>query len=465
MLHKLSVLGLGQLARTATSVSRHGLTLLALLHSVKHTKGFVEDETQTLSYGQLYSQSLALAYYLHSTFGVSQKSRVAIAGRNSVGFVKALFAASGLGADVVLLNPGQKEGYYSRFMASHNIDIILGDATLASLLPPAIPFFDYEGAIAQPAINTKAVTRKKGSLVVLSGGSTGVPKAERRTISALTYLDPLTDIISKLRLKESPSVLISVPLFHGYGLAALALSVFMGKGVYLAKKFDAAATLSLLQHNNPHCWIAVPLMVQKVLAVSQNLSVHSIICGGDVLPPSVVQALHTTQVKVYNLYGTSQTGVCTIATDAHLRKHPGTLGTTIKGIKAKIAPDSSLSVKCAWSAEGNKGYVPTGDIVTQNAAGYYFYKGRTDDMMVIGGENVYPIEIENAACKHPAIKWAKAKGITLNHTTMVHVDIVLHDNTVYDEPEFLAHIAGELPGYMVPKSVTVLQQEPATKLM
>ncbi len=471
MLDKVRILGLGRILRVAASVNKHGFTLLSLLHASRKANAFIQDDGIRLSYSDMYSQSLDFANHLHEKYGIGPGSRVAIASANSVAFIRSLFAVSGIGTDIFLVNPNQKEAYYRKFLNSKKIDLVIGDAVVGhELADGGIPFFDHQQAISNDKIPVKAITkRKKGSITVLSGGSTGVPKAERRTVSALTVINPLVDIIRKLQLKDVHSVFISVPVFHGYGLAALLLSVFMGKSIRLTPKFDVEKATAIFTAEKSDCWIVVPRMLEKVLADDNQKLEHlkSIISGGDVLLTGTVERLRqVSKAKLYNLYGTSETGVCTIATDNDLKDYPGTIGRLIKGANAKMDHIGQLLVKCAWASDHrNDGYVATGDIVTKNTEGFFFYKGRVDDMMVIGGENVYPVEVEDILRRHPLIKWVKVKPLVVHETTRIHAELVLLPGSEFNESEFEAWMSAQMPGYMIPRSITYLAEEPAAKLM
>ena len=471
MINKLISLGPGRILRTAVSVGKYGFTLLALLDAVKHSHAFVKDDSEKISYAELYVRSLQLAHLLHKKYGISSGSRVAITGINSTALVRSLFAVSGLGADIFLLNPNQKAAYFSTLITANRIDLIIGDTGLADELAGLkIPFFDHHQTIESIAYPPRSITKcKKGSITILTGGSTGMPRSEKRKVSAIRFIDPLVEIIDKLRLKDADTVFLSVPVFHGYGLSALLLSVFLGKSVRLTKKFDADKTRQILNEEKPDRWIIVPRMLQKVLDSGDLTSVHlkAVISGGDVLLPNTVEQLRqASNTEIYNLYGTSETGVCTIAADDELRKYPGTIGRMIRGINTKTDDKGQLIIKCAWSSDNRNGsYVATGDIVTQNAHGYYFYKGRIDDMMVIGGENVYPVELEDIMLKHPSIQWAKASSVVTDDITRIHADLVLQPESDFNETEFIRWLSGLVPGYMIPKSVALLANEPALKLV
>jgi acyl-CoA synthetase (AMP-forming)/AMP-acid ligase II len=470
----------------AFSIAKHGFTLLALLDSVKKTtikEASLQDDGVKLSYPDLYAQSLAMASHLQTKYKIKTGSNIVIVSTNSVAFVTSLFSVSSIGTNIFLLNPNQKEDYYTFFFANNPINLIIGaNPNDYNFSNKQIPFFSYHEKIApqDPLIRTKSQKWKKSSLVILSSGSKGKPTNEKRKLGVLKYWNPLIDIVEKLALKENKSVLISVPIFHGYGLAALFLSVFMGQKTYLTPKFDSKKTLELLKNNDINSWIAVPLMIQKVfsLPAMQTTALQKIISGGDVLPSSIVEAIHKQgSIQIYNLYGTSETGVCTIATNKDLRRYPQTIGTAIRGVKTKITnqkgsviPNDAvgeLHIKCAWSADTKKDHFePTGDLVSKNSEGYYFHKGRKDDLIIIGGENIYPIELEQILYRNPKIKWVKAKAmITEIGTFIIHIDLVVDDTVGFCEHEYKDWIATAVPKYMIPKSMRFLKTEPVPKLM
>jgi len=478
--YNLKLIGLNKILRTIASVARYGYTLLALLDSATNSgnNAAIEDEHEKVSYHDLHKQALQLAYFLNNKYQIKSGCKIAIVGNNSVALVRALFAVSGLGADVYLLNPNQRKNYFDSAVSQNKISHIISDPALcAELSFYNIPVYSLaETIITTPALSLpNVVQRKRGSVIILSSGSTGEPKPEKRNVSATSFLDPLVDIIDKLHLKENSSVLISVPLFHGYGLAALLLSVFLQQKIYLTDKFNTEKTLKILA-DNTDCWIAVPLMIRKVQESKgfQLLKVKNIISGGDTLPPDLVKLIHdTTSARLYNMYGTSETGVCTIATHNDLLRYPDTIGRLIKGSEArlsyreKISFDSigEISIRCGWSADKRRNeFVSTGDLVSQNEEGYYFFKGRRDDLIIIGGENVYPIELETVLYRHPNVKWVKVKAVMDEHQSMqIHLEIVLKTDLVLNELQ--KWIDENVPKYMVPRHITVLDQEPNSKLM
>lgn len=463
----IKTIGLKRLTALLPAVYRHGFTLPALLKSAftSTSSAYLEDDTKQISYTQLYAISISTARFINNTFNITPKSKVLLISHNSIEFVTMLFGASGTGANVFLLNPNQTPQFYQDFISSTKPHLIICEPELKMhFITCNIPVLCTTCDIPESK-ELKTTWRKKSNITILSSGSTGIPSQEKRKTTVLPFLSPLAEIIRTLKLEENTAVLVSTPLFHGYGLAAFLLSVFLGKNIRLTRKFDADKTVKLLE-NGIDCWVAVPLMLQKLHNVDK-LNVK-IITGGDVLPRHVVNQINTIPtIQLYNMYGTSKTGVCTIATPDDLKKHPGTIGRMMHGIEAKISDSGELLVKCPWAADDNKeGYNATGDIVTKNSESFYFYKSRKDDMMVIGGENIYPLELENIFYTHPNVIWVKA-GSTMGNDAVpaIFVEVVLRDTSELAKKDFNNWARQHLPRYMMPKSVVFLEEIKATKLL
>ena len=479
LIRLFSILGFANCFRLLRSIAKHGYTLMALLDAVKNTSSYLKDDKQQLHYTELYQQALALAAHLEETYKLKQNSKVVLSCTNSIPFVKALFATSGLGVELFLLNPNQKQSYISSFISKKKIDLIIGNSANKDEFESLnIPFFNCEKTFFATFQKTK-IRRAKSAIVILSSGSKGTPKEEKRKVSVFNFINPLLDIVYKLELKKNQSVLVSVPLFHGYGLASLLLSLFLKQQITVTPKFDATKTVSLLNTTAIDCWIAVPLMIQKVFdsAHLQANVLKRCLSGGDVLPISTIQKIHaTTTTKVYNLYGTSETGVCTIATHEDLIQYPATIGSKITGVQCKIVNTNGneisegigeLVVCCKWVSDArSQNYVATGDLVSCNAAGFYFYKGRKDDLIVVGGENMYPIELETIIYKYPNIEWVKVSPfLDENQNTRVIASLALKNGMPFIESEFIHWLSTQTPAYSIPKLIEIVQEVDTIKLM
>lgn len=462
------------------SIRKHGFNLMSLLHFAKDSdikEAYIQDDSKLVSYNELYTQSIFFANYLQQKFNIRSQSKVAIVTSNSIEMVKSMFSISSLGADIFLLNSNQKQEYYNSVFINNSIDLIISESD-TDFLNLDIPYFKL-GDVIDCIHKEQVIKCKNGSIVVFSSGTTGSPKKEKRKLGFLKFALPSIDIVHKLKLLRLKSVLISVPIFHGYGLAALLVSVFLKKRIRLTRKFETEKAFSIIEKEDISCWIAVPLMINKMISLQKkyNNNFISIISGGDVLPSALVQELHkSSKLEIYNMYGTSETGVCTIATNDDLKKYPSTIGKEIVGLKIKIKKLKSksvekhlgeLTIKSLWAADDKKNsYYKTGDLVYKNTEDYYFYSGRIDDLIVLGGENIYPIEVESIIYKHPEVFWVKVTPFAKNEMIIgLHLDIAVNDPSTFNEQDFENWMKQEIPKYMLPKSITILDSEPFLKLM
>ena len=170
---------------------------------------------------------------------------------------QSLFAISSLGTNVYLLNPNQKKDYYDFFFTKNKIDLVMGQKqNEQNFENKQIPYYCFEKDVddINRSTNNSNQKWKSSTIVILSSGSKGKPKNEKRNLSVVQYLNPLIDIIKKLGLRDNKSVLISVPVFHGYGLAALFLSLFMNQKIRLSSKFNPEKTLTILKKELPTFW-------------------------------------------------------------------------------------------------------------------------------------------------------------------------------------------------------------------
>ena len=301
----------------------------------------------------------------------------------------------------------------------------------------------------------KIARQSSGKINMLTGGTSGRIKFAKREPSPLAMLMPFLALLNKVELAKYHSVYIAVPFYHGYGLSALIISILLSARIFISDKFNSAEASHLIYHNQIETLILVPTMLKRLLdydKLKQHeydqlesreakeaiynptfLSVQRIISGGAKLDANLAkQTLAHTGDTLFNLYGTSESGFGVMATPADLQCYPDSIGKAIKGVRLQIlpiektsntasqipSPDEAigvLSLSTAWSMDNKAvtntaknlsetSYISTGDLVYRNVEGHLFLKGRADDMIVSGGENVYPLDIENALKQHPQIE-------------------------------------------------------------
>jgi fatty-acyl-CoA synthase len=419
-----------------------GVNLMALLRVAAQLHpqrlAVLDDQTQ-LSYRQLWKQAESLAQTLQGNYGIQRQQKVAIACCNHIAGIQAIFATSRLGAHVFLLNPEMSEDQLQSLVERLAIDFYIYDhqddkpvpywLELALQNRQALPTYHpvdpsiNQLAIAPASTNRSLKAVKTGNIVVMTGGTTGQPKPASRKPSLLNFLPPFIALLEQVHLDRYRSLYIATPIYHGFGLAALLISIILGAELYVTRRFEAAHACALIASHQIEVVALVPLMVQRMLKQDGRslASLRCILSGGAILTPDLAQTtLKELGPVIFNLYGTSEAGFCILATPALLSRKPASIGQPVWGVQASIANDGEqevssgtigrLRIRSAWATQ-QKSWIETGDLAYRDPEGVIFLCGRVDDMVVSGGENVYPIDLENVLLQHPDIDTAVVFGI------------------------------------------------------
>ena len=249
----------------------------------------------------------------------------------------------------------------------------------------------------------------------MTGGTSGHYTEATRHPSVTQFLPPFFALLRDIGIGEYASVFLALPFYHGFGLATLIVSLLMGKKICLMRHFDADQALRMIRNEEVEVLPLVPVMLARMWqqegAKEKMKSLRCILCGGDHLDRKLVETTRSQLGDVlYNLYGTSEAGFFLLATPDDLSRHTETtLGKPIRGVKCKVVEKDAegvgtLWVRSGWAMTGrNNQWQSTGDLVMQDAEGYYFHRGRRDGLVVCGGENAWPDNVMRALSLHPAI--------------------------------------------------------------
>lgn len=408
-----------------------GKTLNALLYYAARMfatqTALVQDERQ-ISYPQLYQQVRQLATNLAIVHRIQQGNTVALIAKNSILTSITLFALSRTGVHLHLLNPEMSKKQFLSLLQQYQYDMVIyGNTQIAKKLgkkanPRALIMEGQEPRDIGYLINhpnpSKISRRKAGNLVVLTGGTSGKLKSAARKQSILDFLHPLTALVDQLQLHTYHSVYIPTPMYHGYGLSAVVVSTLLGSTIHFTEGFQAKKACTLIQQHQIEVVTLVPTMLSKMLSEqAPNLSsLKVIISGGAPLHSGLILETHQRLGELlYNLYGTTEAGFCILGTPMQLKIYPEALGKAIQGVRIRVTGSSALGeleVKSRWSIKtGTSRWIKTGDLVHINQEKFIFLKGRIDDMIVSGGENVYPKELEDVLSTHPQVELVAVIGI------------------------------------------------------
>ena len=463
----------------------------------------IVDERGALTYRQLDRRAGALAAAIGDEYGGSTRG-LAMMCRNHSGFLEALLAGSRLGADLLLLNTEFAGPQLAQVLERERPDTAILDEEFAPVFDQA--GFDGDRIIAwrdgdrsEATIDGMIVTheaeaargpttRNQGRLVILTSGTTGVPKGAPRSVSLPSLLGPMTTFFSRVPLRTRERILIGPPFFHGFGLTYLGVAMFLGATMVVRRRFDAEATLRAIQEHRVTTLIAVPVMLQRILELPADVrgrhdhsSLRVVISAaaplGTRLATAVTDAFGDI---VYNLYGTTETGFAAIATPEDLQAAPGTVGHPPHGATVRILDEHDRKLSSGGTgrifvggrmvfegySDGRSkdtvaGLMSTGDLGHFDAQGRLFIDGREDDMIVSGGENVFPGEIEEALAHHPDVADVAVVGVADEEFGQrLRAYVVPQKDRDPTEDDLKAHVKSNLARFKVPREIVFTDEIP-----
>lgn len=356
-----------------------------------------------------------------------------------------------------------------------NADVVLHEPT--STGTPPTPSRSGPSPRSQQRLKPR---RRRGQVILLTSGSTGVPKEVERGGVRLAQGLPIGTLLGVLPV-HGP-VVLTVPLFHGFGLGFLALGVAFGVPVVLWRKVNAP-TIAQFIGEHPGCLlVGVPPVLARIAREQTNARPAAVVSGAGQLHPVVAEHLRTAYGDVvFNLYGSSEEGWSTIATPTDLRAAPGTIGRPAAGVKVAVLDDNGrrvddgeighlcVSGRLEFKQYGGGarrarlgGMSDSGDLGHRDRDGRFFVDGRADDMVVTGGENVFPIEVENVLLQHPSVAEARVDGVPDDeYGTRLEAHVVRRHDTLTDE-DLIAWARTRLTGAKVPRTVRFAAVLPTT---
>ena len=465
------------------SIFKEGTNLNALLlycsRKYKDRVALVQGE-QTLTYEELYLLVSNQASCLLQQHHLKQGQKVAILSRNTIGFSVLMFALSRIGVDMVLLNPEISKTQLDRLNQKYAYDLFIfehHELAKKFVLKGINYLLIHELKINHSDLSLDRFANPlakamSGQITVLTSGTTGEFKAISRKQRFIDFLYPLSALVNKIALQRFNSIYIAVPFYHGFGLAAIMVSILLGTEIHVSKGFDDKEAVRIIERNHIEVVALVPSMLTRILNVSSNAlkGVKRIISGGAALHPSlIVETFQKVGSVLYNLYGTTEAGFCILATPKDLLQYPEALGKAIHGVALRL--DSSedigeLEVKSKWSVtQGKSRWVKTGDLAYIDQTKLVFLKGRVDSMIVSGGENVYPIALENVISKHSLVSEVSVVGVSdASFGQRLKAFVVLKIGVSVSETELKDWLKARVARYQMPVQIVFLDELPLSSI-
>jgi len=501
-------------ARMGLAVRRYGVTATSglTLAPARNPNGVgLVDELGSLTWGELGRRSDALAAGIAQLRTPSGRpvTTVAILCRNHRGFVDALGAATKLGTDALLLNTGFSGPQLADVVAREKAELVIYDEEFAGLVEHArtevgdlvelVAWQDSPGAgdgrgprsLEQviAAHEDKAPSRpdRSARVVLLTSGTTGTPKGARRGADGGT--SAMAAMLDRIPWRAEEPVVVAAPMFHAWGFGQLVIAATLACTVVTRRKFDPEATLAMVQDSGASGLGVVPVMIERIMELPAEVldryplkgRLRFVTASGSRMRSDAVTAfMDRFGDTIYNSYNATEAGLISTAVPADLRVAPDTAGRPVVGTDLRILDDADrevpqgevgrITVRSGFQFSGYTSgdtkaflgdYMVSGDVGRVDEAGRLYVVGRDDDMIVSGGENVYPLEVEETLNAHPAVRESVVVGVDdekFGQRLAAYVAVEPGSEVTADD--LRAHVKAQLAGYKVPRDVTFLDELP-----
>jgi acyl-CoA synthetase (AMP-forming)/AMP-acid ligase II len=457
------------------------------------------DERGSLTFGDIDRRTNALADAL-SGLGVSEGDGVALMCRNHRGFVEATVAVAKLGADILYLNTAFAAPQIAEVLDREKPAAIIYDEEFAELVgeretgPLRIGAwtdgeperFTLDSLIADGNPAQRKPPGRQARSIILTSGTTGTPKGAARGGGG--SFGAAVSLLSAIPLRHRWTCHIAAPLFHTWGWAHLQLSMLLGSTVVLRRRFDPEDCLAVTQRYSCDSLVVIPVMLQRIMELPKEVrsaytldSVRVVAASGSAMPGDLAQSwMDEFGDHLFNIYGSTECAWATIASPTDLRLAPGTAGRPPMGTVVRLYDDDGREVPTGepgrifvgnsmlfegYTGGGSKdvidGLMATGDVGRFDETGRLYVEGRDDEMIVSGGENVYPAEVEDCLVRHPHVVEAAAIGVDDEQFGQrLRAYVVLRDRDAASAEDLREHVKRNLARYKVPRDVEFLDELP-----
>jgi acyl-CoA synthetase (AMP-forming)/AMP-acid ligase II len=490
--------------RIMAAASREGLSVtsgFAMSAQRCPNRPALIDELGTLTFAEIDRRSDALAVGLQDLDGGART--VGIMCRNHRGFVESLIAATRIGANVLLLNTSFAGPALAEVVSREGVDAVIYDEEFTATVDRALADRPAAARIIawsdEPDAHQSTVEKiiaahngrhptkaeSSGKLILLTSGTTGTPKGAKHSGGGLAELKAILD---RTPWRTEKTVVVVAPMFHAWGFSQLVFAASMACTVVTRRKFDPEATLELVDRHRAYGLCVVPVMFDRIMDLPDDIrrkySGKSLrfasASGSRMRPDVVVKFMDEFGDVIYNNYNATEAGMIATATPADLRAAPDTAGKPAVGTEIRILSDTfaelapgevgGIYVRNSSQFDGyttgstkdfHEGFMSSGDVGYLDSEGRLFVVGRDDEMIVSGGENVYPIEVEKTLLTHADVAEATVIGVAdADYGERLAAFVVLRPGGAATPDDLKQHVRDNLANYKVPRSISLLDELP-----
>lgn len=493
------------LRSTAQASRKYGTTTAAGFHAgaLRHPEATaLIDERGPMTFAEVDRATNAIARGLAAA-GVGPGDGVGLFARNHRGFVLAQAALDKLGANTLLLNTGFAPPQLKDVCAREGTRVLLYDAEFREIVEGGAANLTRivtwsEGQAGETTLDELIRSHDDsevpappapGRVTVLTSGTTGTPKGAQRTLKR-SGLGTLVGLFGRMPLRAGTRNLIVAPTFHSWGGFHLLIGAQLGCTIGLRRRFDPEDTLRAIQELRPQVLAVVPVMMQRILDLGPEVigrydtsSLEAVCASGSALPGELaLRWMDTFGDNVYNFYGSTEVAQAAIAMPDELRAAPGTAGRPPRGVLLRIFDAEGREVAPGvtgrifvgnenqfegYTGGGNKeviaGLMSSGDVGHFDENGLLFVDGRDDDMIISGGENVFPREVEDLLADHPDVLDVAVIGVPdREFGQRLKAFVVRKPGATVEEPALKDYVKRNLARYKVPREIVFLEELPRT---
>lgn len=460
------------------------------------------DELGALTWRELDERSDALASAMQESWSRAPEM-IGIMCRNHRGLLEALIAAYRIGADVLLLNTAFAGPALAEVVSRENVDTVIYDEEFTATVEGALAHhptakrvvawtdnplghrITVESMIRAHARRRPERSARTSKLILLTSGTTGIPKGAKASSGGPSVF---ASILVRTPWRAEECTVVMAPMFHAWGFGQLMMAAMMSCTVVTLRKFDPEKTLELVDRHRATGLSVVPVMLDRIMDLPTEVldryhgrTLRFAAASGSRMRPEVVTAfMDRFGDVIYNNYNATEAGMITTASPADLREAPDTAGKPAAGTEIAILDAQRRTVPAGavgtiyvrnnnqfggYTSGATKhfhdGYMASGDMGYVDGVGRLFVVGRDDEMIVSGGENVYPIEVERILATHPDVAEACVLGVDdAQYGQRLVAFVVLHDQALSTAESLKRHVRDNLANYKVPRTIYLIDEMP-----
>lgn len=466
----------------------------------------VIDDDGEITFGELDHAAHAVANGLLA-MGVKGGDGVALLARNHRWFLIAFYGAARVGARIIMLNSEFSGPQIKEVAEREGAKLVIYDDEYTAAVAKAEPRLGKLRALGknpdkeEPSGSTDetladVIARSTGrpapkatkhsSVIILTSGTTGTPKGANR--STPPTLAPIGGVLSHVPFRANEVTSLPAPMFHALGFLHATIAMMLGTTLVLRRRFKPATVLEDVEKHKVTAIVVVPVMLSRMLDTLESMerkpdmsSLRIVFVSGSQLGAELAtRAMEALGPVVYNLYGSTEIAFATIARPQDLQKNPATVGPVVKGVKVKILDENGNELPQGevgrifvgnffpfegYTGGGHKqivdGLMSSGDVGYFDEDGLLYVSGRDDEMIVSGGENVFPAEVEDLISGHPDVVEATALGVEDKEWGhRLRAFVVKAEGADIGEDDIKHYVRDHLARYKVPREVVFLDELP-----